>query len=178
MEWPNNRISIVRARVWLWIVGIFLEISCFCFSISLITSFIHACLIPKTCSGLTVCLSVCITNASCRSVFCSFYILFFMLVLPFFCEHGMMSWVFRPAYGTITGVLILLLCILLVVYVFFYVRVCVCLLIDILLSYSRSSDLTFYMLITIWYRFTHFPNISYSFFLYIYGSLGQPSYND
>lgn len=166
MEWPNNRISIVRARVWLWIVGIFLEISCFCFSISLITSFIHACLIPKTCSGLTVCLSV---YNECILSECVLLILhtFFMLVLPFFCEHGMMSWVFRPAYGTITGVLILLLCILLVVYVFFfYVRVCVCLLIDILLSYSRSSDLTFYMLITIWYRFTHFPNISYSFFIY------------
>lgn len=123
-------------------------------------------------------LSVCLYN-ECILSECVLLILhtFFMLVLPFFCEHGMMSWVFRPAYGTITWVLILLLCILLVVYVFFYVRVCVCLLIDILLSYSRSSDLTFYMLITIWYRFTHFPNISYSFF-YIYGSLGQPSYND
>lgn len=138
---------------------------CLCLSISLITSFffIHACLIPKTWSRDW--LSVCITNASCRSVFCilhTFCLCWFYLSFvntEWWAECSSSLW--YDYVGVFFSCCVFCFCICIN---FLRESMFFCLLIDILLSYSRSSDLTFYMLITIWYKFTHFPNISYSFF--------------
>lgn len=163
MEWPTTEYRSYASCLTLnSVIFYILEISCFHFclrlSISLITSFIHACLNPQNMPGIDCLYNECILS-ECVLHFTCFLCWFYL----FKGEHGMMSWVFVQLMVWLRGSFFF--CVRCLYMYSFLVRVCFCLLIDILLSYSRSSDLTFYMLITIWYRFTHFPNISYILYI-------------